>query len=237
MTLAELQVRLKDSRRYTGEIDGLWGPLTEAAILLMLTDGPDTRLTDADLRNAASALNVSFAQVKAVCEVEAAGAGFFAGRPKILPEPHRFSRATGGRFDASHPTLSYPRWGTRPYPRTQDARYDTLLGMVRLDVLAGFASCSYGKFQILGENAVSCGYVNSMQFAEAMARDEQTQLQAFIRFLVSNGIDHALRKCGEDPDSCRDFARRYNGTAYERNAYHEKIAHRIFSIQNEAAPE
>lgn len=231
MNLADLQRHLASTGRYTGQVDNLWGRLTEAAILLMLEDGPDTSLTDDDIAGAAETLGASFAQVKAVCEVEAAGAGFFDGKPKILPEPHRFSRATSGRFDNHHPLLSYPRWGQRPYPRTQDARYEVLLGMVRLDILAGFASCSYGKFQILGENAAACGYSNSMRFAEAMARDEPTQLEAFLRFLKSTGIDEALRACTSDPESCRAFARRYNGSAYARNAYHEKIAQKIAAIE------
>lgn len=219
MKLPDLQTHLKATRRYAGEIDGKWGKLTEAGILLMLTDGPDTALTDRDLQASAARLGVEFASIKAVTVVEANGSGFFAGRPLILPEPHRFSRATRGRFDASNPMVSYPRWGSRPYPKTQDARYSVLLQMIRLDVDAGFASASYGKFQIMGENHEACGYPNSMRFAEGMARDEQTQLRAFEGFVTKNGLLPSLRK--------RDwagFARRYNGTAFAVNKYDVKLA-------------
>ena len=54
-------------------------------------------LTDADFARAAEALNVEVAAIRAVAEVEAAGAGFIAdGRPAVLYEPHVFHRLTKG---------------------------------------------------------------------------------------------------------------------------------------------
>lgn len=224
MSLLDLQGHLRATGRYSGAIDGLWGRLTEAGVLLMLTDGPDTLLNDDDLRNMATRQGLTFAQVKAVTAVESNGAGFFGGRPLILPEPHRFSKATRGRFDKSDPAVSYPNWGARPYPSTQDGRYDVLLHMIRLDVDAGFASASYGRFQIMGENHGSCGYTTSMGFAEAMARDEVHQLLAFETFLIVTGLLGKLRACTADAETCRPFCKGYNGTAYEKNSYHIKLA-------------
>ena len=178
MNLLELQTRLKNSGRDPGPLDGLWGSRTRAAILTALEDGPDTKLTRADLEAGARRLGIDVPAMIAVDQVEANGAGFDDGFPKILPEPHRFSKATKGRFDRSHPTISYPVWGTRPYPRTQAARYDVLLQMIRLDVDAGFASASYGRFQIMGENHAMCGYGSPFEFAVAMARDEATRAMA-----------------------------------------------------------
>jgi len=229
-TRFELQAHLKATGRYAGEIDGLWGRLTEAGILLILTDGPDTALTEADFVASAARQRLSVAQVKAVTKVEANGAGFFDGRPKILPEPHRFSKNTARRYDSSHPTVSYPSWGARPYPKTQDDRYDQLLAMIRLDVDAGFASASYGRFQIMGENHKACGYGSSMEFAQAQARDELTQLVAFEWFLQSTGLVDKLRACTSDPATCRPFCRGYNGTGFEKNAYDVKLAAAIASF-------
>lgn len=219
MDLRALQTRLAETGRYAGAIDGIWGRLTRAAILRALADGPDTRLTRQDLEASAARLGVTYAAIKAVDEVEAAGTGFQDGYPKILPEPHRFSRATQHRFDRSHPNLSYPTWGQRPYPRLQAARYDQLVGMIELDIDAGFASASYGRFQILGENHAACGYRSSFAFAEAMARDEATQLKAFEGFLAANGLIAALKRL-----DWAAFARGYNGTAYRKNKYDEKLA-------------
>lgn len=224
MNLKDLQTHLKCTGRYAGAIDGLWGRLTEAGILLMMTDGPDTALTEANFKHAGERLLCEPAAIKAFWKTEANGAGFLRGLPKILPEPHRFSKATGGRFDRTHPTISYPKWGTRPYPASQDARYDTLLAMIRLDVDAGFGSASYGAPQILGENHAVCGYPSAMAFAEAMARDEDTQLRAFEAFVTKAGILPFLRKVTRSPVSWEPVARRYNGTAYKVNRYHEKMA-------------
>lgn len=218
-TLAQLQDHLKRTGRYAGRVDGLWGRLTESAILLMLTDGPDTSLVERDYLDSADHLGVAVAAIKAVVKVESAGSGFINGRPTILPEPHRFSKMTAGRFDSKYPTISYPKWGTRPYPKTQDDRYTLLLKMIRLDVDAGFAAASYGKFQIMGENHVVCGYPTSWAFAEAMACDERTQLRAFEQFVITNGLLPALKAL-----DWATFARRYNGTAYAVNAYDTKLA-------------
>jgi hypothetical protein len=224
VNLEQLQQHLRQTGRYSGTADGLWGRLTEAGILLALTDGPDTKLCEADFAAAGSSLGVQPAAIKAFWQTEAAGAGFQDGRPKILPEPHRFSKNTGHRFDASHPTISYPRWGTRPYVRTQDERYDQLLQMVRLDIDAGFASASYGAPQIMGENFAVCGYASSFAFAEAMARDEATQLRAFMEFVKGRSILPFLQRVTRFAASWEPVAQRYNGTAFRQNRYHEKMA-------------
>lgn len=221
------QQHLKETGRYAATVDNGWGKLTEAGTLLLLTDGPDTPITDDDLRTFAASNQLSFAQVKALIQVEANGAGFFAGRPLILPEPHRFSKATKRRFDTSHPTLSYPKWGTRPYPKSQDARYTQLLGMIRLDVDAGFGSASYGKPQIMGENHRAAGFETSWLFAESMARDEPSQLRALGAFLRSTGLLAKLRRCTSNPETCRAFCEGYNGTGYRLNNYHVKLADAI----------
>lgn len=218
-THAALQQYLKDTGRYTGAIDGDFGRISTAATLVALTDGPDTALTEGDYESSALRLRVPVAHVKAIATVEAAGAGFQDGRPKILPERHIFSRLTGGVYDKKYPTLSYPKWGTRPYPGSQDARYDLLMRMVALDVDAGFGACSYGKFQILGSNFKACGYGSEMEFAFAMARDERTQLLAFEAFILANGILPAL-KAGR----WAEVARKYNGSAYAANQYDKKLA-------------
>lgn len=217
--LDQFQLLLKDSGRYHGKIDGVWGPQTESAILLAFEDGPDTSLTEADYIASAARLKCPIAHIKAVAAVEAAGAGFQNGMPKILPERHRFSKITKGRFDASHPQLSYKRWGTLPYPKTQQERYALLLRMIRLDIEAGIAACSYGKFQILGENHLACGYDTPYGFAFSQAYDEKTQLQAFEKFLHANGLVVFLQN-----GIWTKFAARYNGPAYRENRYDVKLA-------------
>lgn len=225
-----LQLYLRDTGRYAGEIDGDYGSKTKAAILQALEDGPDTSLTLQDYKVSAARLGCRAAYIMAVASVEAAGAGFADGKPKILFEPHRFSKLTKGRFDASNPAVSYPHWGARPYPGSQDGRYAQLLEAVSLDPWAGFSAASYGKFQILGENHSACGYDTPWAFAFSQAYDEPTQLKAFESFITSAGIIGPLRGA-----MWSEVARRYNGSAYAKNQYDVKLARAAGDWEKELA--
>lgn len=223
MNILDLQAELKATGRYAGALDGRWGRLTESAILLAMSDGPDTSATPGDFAAAGHAMGIAAEAIHAFWIVEASGAAFQDGRPKILPERHYFSKLTSGRFDRSYPKVSYPKWGTLPYPATQDDRYDLLLAMVCLDVDAGFASCSYGAPQIMGANYRMCGYASSFAFAAAMARDEATQLRAFASFITATGIVNYLRRVNRSTDTWSEVAKRYNGPAFQKNDYATKL--------------
>lgn len=165
-------------------------------------------LTAADLAAAAAALGCDLPAVKAVLAVESQGRGFDpdSGRPLILYEPHWFSRLTQRRYDQRYPELSYPRWGTRPYPRRQAERWAQLEAASRLDRAAAVAATSWGLFQIMGFNHSLCGFADVETFVAAMERDEAAQLAAFAAFVLAKGLDRALR--------AHDwwlFARVYNG--------------------------
>jgi hypothetical protein len=217
--LHALQAFLRDTGRYNGNIDGIYGPLTRQGVLAGMEDGPDTQLTDDDYLASSRRLAIPQSIIRAFAEVEACGAGFFDGKPKILFEPHVFCRLTKGAFNDSHPTLSYWKWGELPYPATQDARYGQLLDAVGLDCDAAFAACSYGKFQILGSNYAACGFNTPASFAFSQAYDEQAQLKAFEAFIISTGIRTLLRA-----RMWAEAAKQYNGPAYLKNRYDVKLA-------------
>lgn len=217
--IRSLQQKLQASGRYRGDADGVYGPLTKAAILTSLTDGPDTLLTEGDYSSAAAKIAVTPPHIKAIAAVESSGAGFASSRPVLLFEPHRFSKATGRKFDLSHPGVSYPKWDRTRYPKGQAERYEQLLTAISLDVAAGFASASYGKFQILGENYAACGFLTSYDFAVAQAYDERRQLDSLVQFLLSKGLAKPLAA-----GNWEAVAEGYNGTAYRQNQYHLKLA-------------
>ncbi|RSV44427.1 DUF3380 domain-containing protein [Sphingomonas sp. ABOLE] len=196
-----------------------FGAADREAILAALKDGPDYELDEHDIEDVADQLKVDPATVWAVWDVEASGTPFIDGRPTILFEPHRFSRATGHRFDASHPTISSRTWNRKLYPGSQIGRWQQLLEAVSLDVDAGFASASYGGFQILGENYEICGAISPWAFALQQSQTEADQLAAFLKFVEGRGLAAALR--------ARDwakFAAGYNGTAFALNAYDTRLA-------------
>lgn len=225
----QLQMRLALSRRYNGAIDGIWGPKQDAAVLLLFRDGPDTALTALDFNDAADRLQVQPAAIRAFWATEAAGAGFQDGAPKILPERHRFSKATGGRFDKTNPTLSAPSWDRTWYPRTQSARYDVilewgrLLSRVKMPIDAAFGSASYGGPQIMGENAPSCWCASAIDLAEWSAHDERSQLLLFEAFVTNAGILPFLRRVNRTESSWDPVSLRYNGTAFRQNGYSGKM--------------
>lgn len=213
----DLQRRLATLGHDTGKPG--WGARMRAAVHDELTKGPDHALTQFDVDQAAAMLGVDGPKVWAVYEVESSGSAFFAGRPTILFEPHRFSRSTGHRYDRSHPHISSRAWNKKLYPGSQAGRWTQLLDAVALDVDAGFASASYGGFQILGENYAVCGAHDPWSFAWRQSQTEGDQLEAFVRFVEGNGLTRALQR-----GDWAAFARGYNGTAYRLNKYDEKLA-------------
>lgn len=219
MDVRQLQTALQAAGHDVGTIDGHYGPRTRAAVLAAMTSGPDTPLSASEIAFAADRIGVTARHIRTVWAVEASGAGFTAGRPTILFEPHRFSRATGHRFDRVAPDVSYRTWDRTKYPRGQDARYDQLVRAVGLDVDAGFASASYGAFQVLGENYALCGYASPFAFAQAQAQSEADQLAAFVAFVKARKLDDELRR-----EDWAGFARGYNGTAYRANRYDTRLA-------------
>jgi hypothetical protein len=219
MNLADLQQRLAALGTYTGPCTGAMDVDTRSAILQALTNGPDYRLEQIDIEDAAHQIGAEPAAIWAVHDVESSGNPFVNGRPTILFEPHRFSKATGHRYDATHQDISSREWTRKLYPGTQTGRWNQLLDAVALDVDAGFGSASYGAFQILGENHAMCDAHTAWDFAWRNAQTEADQLQGFILFVKAAGLVLALR--------ARDwatFARGYNGTAYRANAYDTRLA-------------
>lgn len=189
--------------------------------------GSGTVLTDADRRAAASTIGVTLQKILAVETVESRGRGFrqdeanpaLAPRPVILFEPHVFSRRTGRRFDADYSDVSYPTWGTEPYPSSQTARWAQLAKAARLDEAAALNSTSWGLFQIIGYNFAAAGYLSVQAFARDMATTEGAQLAAFARFLKANP---AMQKALQLSDWA-GFARLYNGPSYAQHGYDQKL--------------
>ena len=157
----------------------------------------------------AGSLGVEAATVRALIQVESAGAGFGPdGRPLIMFEPGWFREGTGGRFDASHPALS-PAPGARvTLGRTQAERWATLEQAFALDATAALSATSWGVLQIPGRYFAACGYGSVQEMVTDVSRSETRQLAAFERYLRSQGLVDELQR--------RDwagFARAYEGEA------------------------
>lgn len=196
--------------------------------------GPATPLAAEDLRAAAQRLGVNLAAVQAVETVESCKRGFDpdTGRPIILFEPYVFARATGHRFDASHPHVSFAERWAEPYPQGQRERYAQLFEAMRLDAEAALASASWGLFQVMGGNFKRCGFDGVEPFVRAMVGGEAAHLDAFVSFVLA---DPAMLKALQLKD-WSGFARRYNGPAYAQHAYDQKLKAAYAAAQARSGP-
>ena len=100
----------------------------------------------------AEMLEVEVPALRAVADIESNGSGFLpppSEKPKVLFEGHAFHRLTGGRFDAAHPDLSYPRWDRRKYSGSLQGEWRRLDAACLLDRSAALQSASWGMFQLM----------------------------------------------------------------------------------------
>lgn len=189
----------------------------DLGFLFLQCSNPEMGLSEDDYSRAAVKLGVEVAAIKAVAKVETAGKAFDeSGRPRILFERHYFHRLTSGKYSAKHPDISNADAGA--YGKFS-AQYGKLERAFKLDADAALSAASWGRFQIMGANFRAAGFSSVRQFAFAMSRAESEHLKAFVHFVGSDkAMLEALRK-----KNWAAFASRYNGPAYKKNKYDEKM--------------
>jgi hypothetical protein len=191
-------------------------PALAAAIDIVNTDAAGRKLNDDDISKAAQELNCDVATIKAVCEVEAAGAGFDdSNRLKLRFEGHKFRNWTDRAYDQSHPDLSYS-YGVQ---KTKKHGYSAFVAAMALDPEAAMKSTSWGLFQPMGEYFKECGFNSAEELVKSYTESEGNQLLGFVKQIKSRGLDGKLRK--------RDwagFAANYNGGDFASNKYDTKLA-------------
>jgi len=178
------------------------------------------KLTEQDFIEAAKILCCEVAAIKAVAEVESGPRGGFCEDdfPVTLFEGHIFYRYTQGIFALNHPTICYPCWTTKFYGKTWQAERKRLDDAVKLDRRAALMSASWGRFQIMGFNFPVCNCTHIQQFVNLMCKSEAMQLDLFCQYIIHEYLDDELRERRWD-----DFARRYNGPAYQKHDYAGKL--------------
>lgn len=176
--------------------------------LAALTHGAHTRMSGGQLQALAGRIGCDVATIRAIQEVESGGHAYDSvNRPKVLFEPHLFSRFTQKKYDASHPQLSHPR-NPDGYSASLDDVWAQLAEAYELDAEAALRATSWGGFQILGDNHTVCGFPTAAAFVTDYCQSEDHQLAPFERFIHSKGLEPAMR----DHDWAA-FAYKYNGPA------------------------
>ena len=183
----------------------------------------DEPLTNELAAAAAADLGVEVAALRAIAQVESAGAGFDAkGRPTILYERHVFGRNTNpkGKFNAQYADIS----AAAPYAKgtfgNTEAQWVKLARAFQLDPDAALKAPSWGTFQILGENHRAAGFADVRSFVTEMFRSPAGHLRALVGFIKANPAIHRGLKN-------RDWvavALGYNGKGYKTYDYDNKLA-------------
>lgn len=184
--------------------------------------GVAKRLDDIDLPKLGKRLGVGEDELHAFIDVETRGSGFdYSGRLIMLPERHRFyQNLRGAELQlAIKRGLAYKTWGSKPYPRTADECYALLNRMMEINETAALKSCSWGLGQVMGENHIAAGYDTVQEMVRAFMNDEEAHLEAAVNFILYHKLDDELRR-----HDWAGFAKGYNGPAYKKNRYDEKLA-------------
>ncbi len=212
-------------------VDGMAGDKTIAA-LQGIHDG--RLLTQKDLQRAADELEVDLASVMAVNAVESNGHGFLPnGKPVILFERHVMYRrlhelalsAGEGSFDLGILAMTAQVNSAIINPRPGGyaggtAEHQRLAWARQIDDTCALESASWGLFQIMGFHWSSLGYESVQDFAARMSLSEGEQLLAFVRFIKADPLLHKALKGRR----WAEFAKRYNGPAYQKNLYDVKLS-------------
>ena len=182
-------------------------------------------ITLEQIRAAASKLGVETATLLAVMDVECRGSGFLpSGEPVILFERHWFWRLLGRqrwftmrlKFMAKHPRICNPKAGGYGRYSEQHAK----LGIAtRLNRECALQSASWGLGQVMGFNWKKLGYTSLQSFINAMYANEAAQLDAMVRYIQVFGLADELQS-----KNWAGFAYGYNGPAFRKNRYDEKLA-------------
>ena len=202
--------------------DGKVGDKTRTALMGGSTD---KFLKGSDYKNAAVRLNVPELNIRAFGATEARGVGFLKnGKAKILFERHKmyaYLVKFKGKAFANEQMRLFPNLvntATGGY-KGNEAEYTRLSLAKNIHEEAALMSCSWGQFQIMGENWQDLGYKSVFEFVEQMQTSESLQLEAFIRFIeTKKGLLTALQK--EDWDT---VFRLYNGSNYKKLGYEAKF--------------
>ncbi len=199
-------------------VDGAAGPKTKAALLAAFTNKCADAVSDADVAALASRLGCTPKQLRAMAKVESGGAAYDNnGRPKILFERHLFHRRTNGVYSVA--SFSSAKGGGY-----NEDSWNKLFLALGCNVEAAFASVSWGKFQVLGMHWQALGYPSALEMSYSTVTGEAAHYEMLARYIERNNLKGALAKLSTNPADNVPLARGYNGPAFKKFAYDDKLA-------------
>jgi N-acetylmuramidase len=195
----------------------------------------DEKITASDYEAASKDLGCETELIKAIEKVESGGKTGFdnSNRPLIFFERHVFSRTSHGKFNEKYPDIS-AKIGYKIrkkgdsvasdvleknyYASNSAENYKRLAKAYQLDKDAALKACSWGKFQILGENYRDIGFGSVREMVDAHVKGQKGHLKAFIGFIKSKKLQKAMK----DKD-WTNIAKGYNGKGFKKFKYDDRI--------------
>lgn len=210
----------------------------------MLSDQDIMRVIQ-DLKSKGTILQ--FPVLKAIIDVESGGRGHLSdGRPKILFEGHKFwhwLKENGKKPEElaeGNEDILYPRW-TKDYYKGGTKEYERFKRAKAIDPKAAVYACSWGLFQIMGENLESNIqsrvdensndpnlYKDYYDFVHKQELSEYYHLLDFLAFISTKKVDgKPLMDYVSGNDELQfdwaKFAYGYNGAGYAQNQYDSRL--------------
>lgn len=205
------------------------------------------RITPEDWDEAARRIECETEIIQAFAHVESREAAFDRHhRPTLLYERHIFAKYTGHRFDDTNADISGKRYTRRKFDETGHAiaandryganQYERFERAFALDEAAAIQACSWGKFQVLGENYKDLRFPTAQAFLEAACTSEREHLlRIFVRFVLAKQdrkYGHGTLKEALVKKNWSNAAWLYNGPSYRENNYDNKLRLAYEKIKN-----
>ena len=170
-------------------------------------------------------LDVPLAALLAVVEVESNGKSHATvnnrAEPLIRFEGHYFDRLLNKneREEARRQGLASPIPGQVKNPRSQKKRWVMLQRAIAINRIAALSSCSWGVGQVMGAHWKWLGYGSVDALVTEARSGLNGQVKLMARYIERAELSDTLRK-----KDWPKFARVYNGPAYAKNKYDQKMA-------------
>jgi hypothetical protein len=196
------------------------------------------KISEEDWATAAETVNCEVAVIKAFAHVETKRAPFDQFlRPVIQYERHKFARHTHHRFDATNADISGKAYTSAKFtkdgtPIAATDRYvsDAYARFERaylLDADAAIQACSWGMFQVLGENYSDMQIDSSGKFMQMACTSEREHLLGlFVPYAMARHdpkYGHGTLRNALIQKNWANAAWLYNGPDYQKNDYANKL--------------
>lgn len=234
MNVKELQIWLNNKGANPKLIpDGIGGPATRTAFLKVFTNKNAKAITEEELLEVAKKLgDTSTKRIKAVAKVETNGASFDStGLVKILYERHyfyKFAKKTIVYNPIKGAYLSFPSYGGYTIDADKNGisdSWDKLSYAVCIDPDAALQSISIGSFQVMGKYYKLLGYAHPIDMLWDATQNEKSHYSMLVGYILNvANIKSSFLKISTNSESNRAFCNAYNGSSYEANKYHIKLA-------------